>query len=98
MDWTMFTIISGVAVWWTFAVVALIMVITAGDITGPLDFGIVIALCVLWPVTVVLFIPMILYEAIVASTSRIRIDLTNRGVLRDFEQWLRERNSSILPK
>jgi hypothetical protein len=98
MDWTMFAIISGVAVWWTFAVVAFIMAITAGDITSPLDFGIVLALCVLWPVTVVLFIPAVLYQAIVASTRRIRIDLKNRGVLREFEQWLRDRNGKILPK
>jgi hypothetical protein len=98
MDWTMFTVIAGVAVWWTFAVVTVVLAVTADEISSSRDFGIVLGLCVLWPISAVLFVPAILYQAAVASTRRIRIDLNNRGVLRDFEQWLRERDSNIQPK
>jgi hypothetical protein len=92
-------LILAAVVWWTFAVVILMTVVNASDIDNIKDLAISIGLAVFWPLTAVMVVPFIIYQAAVASTSRIRVDLKNRGVLREFEAWLRERNAGkILPK
>ena len=86
-------------VWWTFAVALVALISTHFYITDRKDVALTIGLSVFWPVTATLALPAIVYQAAVASTSRIRIDLRNRGVLREFETWLRERDAiKVLPK
>ena len=86
-------------VWWTFAVALVALISTHFDITDRKDVALTIGLSVFWPVTATLALPAIVYQAAVASTSRICIDLRNRGVLREFETWLRERDAiKVLPK
>ena len=92
-------LILAAVVWWTFAV-ALVALITSNSNSADLkDVAITIGLSVFWPVTATLALPAIIYQAVVASTRRIRIDLRNRGVLREFETWLREHDAGkVLPK
>jgi hypothetical protein len=78
-------------VWWTFAVALLAIIVAASDITTSKDVAFVVGLSVFWPVTASLAIPALIYQATVAGTQRIRIDLKNRGVLLEFEDWLRNR-------
>jgi hypothetical protein len=84
MEWILFA----VAVWWTITVVFMMVLTNETSIDGPYSFAIAIGLIVFWPITAVLAIPALLYQAAVASTSRMRIDLNNRGLLREFEKWL----------
>jgi hypothetical protein len=85
-------------VWWTFAVAVLAIVVAASDITTNKDVAFVVGLSVFWPVTASLAIPALIYQAAVAGTQRIRIDLRNRGVLREFEDWLRNREEQTKDK
>lgn len=85
-------ILVGVAVcWWTFAVVGLVTIANATDISDNKSLAFAIVLAVFWPLTALMFVPAIIYQAVVVSTKRIRADLHNRGVLREFEQWLKTR-------
>jgi hypothetical protein len=84
MEWILFA----VAVWWTITVVLIMVLTNETSIDDPYSFAIAISLVVFWPITAVLTIPALLYQAAVASTSRMRIDLNNRGLLREFEKWL----------
>lgn len=93
------TLILAAIVWWTFAVALVAIIASHSDITDMKDIALTICLSVFWPVTATLALPAIVYQAAVASTSRIRIDLRNRGVLREFEAWLRERDAvKVSPK
>lgn len=49
---------------------------------------------VFWPIVAVLGIVVILWNVPVKTTRRIRIDLKNRGVLREFEEFLAERRNA----
>jgi hypothetical protein len=49
-------------------------------------------MAVFWPITAAIVVPALIYQALVASASRIRIDLKNRGILREFEDWLKTRD------
>jgi hypothetical protein len=85
MDW----ILLAIAVWWTFAVIVWVMIMQ--DIgRDTKDWLMAIGLAVFWPAVAVGIVPVLVYQSVVASTSRIRADLDNRGVLREFEAWLRE--------
>jgi hypothetical protein len=87
------------AAWWTIAVVMLSWAFTKVEPT-PLDTGIIICMSVFWPVTAVALVPYVAYQMLVASTTRIRADLKNRGILREFEQWLADQKEEgkIIPK
>lgn len=86
-------------VWWTFAVTLVALIDSHSDITDKKGVALTIGLSVFWPVTATLALPAIIYLAAVAGTQRIRADLRNRGVLREFETWLRERDAvKVLPK
>jgi hypothetical protein len=85
MDW----ILLAIAVWWTFAVIVWVMImLDIGRDTK--DWLMAIGLAVFWPAVAIGIVPVLVYQSVVASTSRIRADLDNRGVLREFEAWLRE--------
>ena len=85
MDW----ILLAIAVWWTFAVIVWVMImLDIGRDTK--DWLMAIGVAVFWPIVAIGIVPVLVYQSVVASTSRIRADLDNRGVLREFEAWLRE--------
>lgn len=86
-------LILAAVVWWTFAIAVVALVASHSDITDLKDVAFSVGLAVFWPVTATLILPMIVYQAVAASSSRIRVDLKNRGVLNEFEDWLRERNA-----
>ena len=92
-------LILAAIVWWTFAVAVVALVASHSDITDLKDVAFSVGLAVFWPVTAALILPMIVYQAVAASASRIRTDLKNRGLLNEFEDWLRERNAGkVSPK
>lgn len=80
-------------VWWTFAVVALMTIANNSDMSGVKNSAFAIALAVFWPITALMVIPALIYQALVSSTARIRVDLRNRVVLREFEEWLKTRET-----
>lgn len=83
----------GVAVWWTFAVIAFVVFVTVLEETWSItSCATILAMAVFWPITVLLMVPVSIYNASVASAKRIRTDLRNRKVLNEFEEWLRTRN------
>lgn len=83
----------GVAVWWTFAVIAFVVFVTVLEDTWSISAcATILLMSVLWPITVLLMIPVSLYNMSIASAKRIRTDLRNRKVLNEFEEWLRTRN------
>lgn len=79
-------------VWWTIAVVMLSWALFKFEPEDPKALAYALCLSVLWPLTLVVIVPMIIYDTLVLSTKRIRNDLKNRGILRQFEAWLEERN------
>jgi uncharacterized membrane protein len=86
-------LLVAVAVWWTFAVIVWITIMQdcGRDIK---DWMLAIGLAVFWPVAAVAIVPVLVYQSVVAGTARIRADLKNRGVLKEFETWLREHKKS----
>jgi hypothetical protein len=84
-------VVSAVA-WWTFAVVVLMIIANNSDFDDAKSLACAIGFAVFWPITAVIVVPALIYQAFVASASRIRIDLKNRGILREFEDWLKTRN------
>ena len=73
--------------WWTFAVVSFaLMVSTGGTISVKDAVG-----CALWPLLLVPVLVTFTYWACVKSTKQLRADLHNRKLLREFEQWLSNR-------
>lgn len=90
-------LIVAAVVWWTFAVVAIMLIVLQSDVRDLKDVAFAIGLSVFWPLTAAFILPVVIYQASVSSASRIRADLRNRGVLREFDNWMRERNK-ILPK
>lgn len=92
-------VVAALVVWWTFAVVVW-MTLALGDwINDKKDMLLAIGMAAVWPLTAAIAIPMLIYSAVVSSAARIKIDLENRKLLRDFECWVREREAGkVLPK
>jgi len=89
--------IIAAAFYWTFMVAA--TAILANQVSGVRDAAWVMGVAILWPLFVIVAMVALPYGALVASTKRIRVDLHNRKLLREFETWLRERdNGKISPK
>lgn len=92
-------IIAALIVWWSFAVVLWVHLVFGAWINGKKDLAISIGMVAVWPLIAVIAIPVIAYEAVVASTARIKVDLKNRSLMREFEQWLHEKQrGKISPK
>jgi hypothetical protein len=92
-------IIVVMVLYWTFAVACLAIF---ASINERYD-GKTIAFCVgasfLWPLVAVIVLIALPYMALVASTKRIRVDLHNRKLLREFNEWLAARDKvTISPK
>lgn len=80
-------------VWWTFAVIAFVVFVTALEETWSVTAcATILVMAVFWPITVLLMIPVSIYNMSVSSAKQIRTDLRNRKVLNEFEEWLRTRN------
>jgi hypothetical protein len=84
-------LLVAVGVWWTFAVIAWVIIMHDGD-RDTKDQMMAIGLAVFWPVVAVGVVPVLLYSSWVSSTARIRADLKNRGIIKEFEQWLKDRD------
>lgn len=90
-------LLIAVVAWWTFAVIVWVMLIqeTGQDLKYR---ALVICMAVFWPIVAVGVIPALVYQSCVASTARIRADLKNRGIMKEFDQWVRDRKGEIMPK
>lgn len=84
--------------YWTFAV-ACVSILAPETSRDWKSLSATIGIAAAWPLFAVAMLFYLPYQATVASTSRIRIDLDNRKLLREFEGWLRERNAGkVSPK
>ena len=90
-------LLVAIGVWWTFAVIAWVMVMHDGG-RDTKDQMLAIGLAVFWPVVAFGVVPALVYQSCVASTARLRNDLRNRKLLAEFEQWLKDREGKIVPK
>lgn len=83
-------ILLAATIWWTLAVVLWAMLISdcSRDIK---DRAVCIGLAVFWPAVAIGVIPLLIYQAYVASADEIRTDLRNRKLLDEFEDWLKQR-------
>lgn len=90
-------LLLAIGVWWTFAVIAWVMIMheTGRDTK---DQMLAIGIAVFWPAVAIGAIPALIYTSCVSSTARIRADIKNRGIMKEFEQWLKDRDGKILPK
>ena len=81
-------------IWWSVAAPLTGFIMGRFDVDeyGVIAFMMVIAATILWPVSVVIGAVIIIYRIPMATARTIRIDLRNRGLLREFDAWLRERN------
>ena len=75
-----------VGIWWSLVVVmaSLGMQNVDRDIMEKVK---VIVVAITWPVYVIPVLVYFAYDALVDSGLRIRHDLQNRGLLREFEEW-----------
>ena len=80
--------IIAAAFYWTFMVAAI--AVLANHVSSARDAAWVMGIAILWPLFVLVAMVAIPYGALVSSTKRIRTDLHNRKLLREFETWLRE--------
>ena len=88
-------LILTLAVWWAFAVVTLALLIQ--DVSRNAEDRImVVTIAAAWPLFLIPALIYGTYQMLVASKARILMDLKNRGVLAEFEEWLEQRNEEKL--
>lgn len=77
---------AGVAVivWWTFAVIFFVGLNYEG---GKPKENVTIA--IFWPVIVIAMLPYMLSKIVFESTEDIRQNIRNRGLEKEFEEWLK---------
>lgn len=80
--------IIAAAFYWTFMVATI--AVLANQVNNTRDVMWVVGVAIIWPVFAVVAMVALPYGAVVASSKRIRADLHNRKLLREFETWLRE--------
>jgi hypothetical protein len=83
-------ILLAAVIWWTLAVVLWAHLINDCGRNAK-DRAIAIGLSVFWPAVAIGVIPPLIYQAYVASAKQIRMDLRNRKLLDEFEDWLKQR-------
>ena len=88
--------IVAAAFYWTFMVATIAVLSHRVDNTR--DVMLVVGIAVTWPLFAIVALVALPYGAAVASTKRIRIDLHNRKLLREFETWIRERDNGTVCK
>jgi hypothetical protein len=84
-------LLVAVGVWWTFAVIAWVIIMHDGG-RDTKDQMLAIGLAVFWPAVALGVVPVLIYAACVKTTGRIRADIKNRGIMQEFEQWLKDRD------
>jgi hypothetical protein len=85
--------------WWTIAVVLIMSFIMSDLRSSNKDTVLAFALCLSWPFFLPFGTVWLLYSFFVKSTKQLRNDIENRGLLREFEEFLKERkHGKILPK
>jgi len=84
--------------WWTITVVLLMSVLD--EFMGSnREIVLAIAGCLSWPFLLPFVFIMLLYDILVKSTKKLRIDIKNRGLMEEFEEFIKQRNhGKILPK
>ena len=83
------TIIVLAILWWTFAVAALAIAVSY---EGKMHLR-VIGYSMFWPVLLPVVAVFLAYDLTVKSTQRLRVDLKNRKLLKEFDAYIRERNN-----
>ena len=84
--------------WWTITVVLILSVI--GEFRGSnKETALAMAGCLSWPFLLPFVFIMLLYDMLVKGTKKLRIDIENRGLMKEFEEFIKQRNhGKILPK
>ena len=71
--------------YWT-AMVAILAIVVAGNArVGWKEVGV----AVVWPLLIPIMMVALPYMALVRSVEQIRVDLDNRKLLREFDEWVR---------
>ena len=77
-------------VFWFFGFVIIMTALYDSENLHPCDFG-VIAVAVFWPIVAVVGLFVILWDIPFSSAKKIRADLRNRGLLEEFNQWVKDK-------
>lgn len=84
--------------WWTITVVLILSVIDEFRGSNK-ETTLAMAGCLSWPFLLPFVFIMLLYDMLVKSTAKLRIDIDNRGLMKEFEEFINQRNhGKILPK
>lgn len=84
--------------WWTMTVV-LLMSILDEFMGSNREVALAIGACLAWPFLLPFVFIMLLYDMLVKSATKLRIDIDNRGLMKEFEEFIKQRNhGKILPK
>jgi len=83
------TIIVLAVLWWTFAVAAISQAIAH---EGKMHWR-VIGYCMFWPTLLPVLGVGLIYDMSVKSSLRLREDLRNRRLLKEFDEYMRERKN-----
>lgn len=84
--------------WWTMTVVLLMSVIDE-FMGNNREVALAIGGCLAWPFLLPFVFIMLLYDMLVKSATKLRIDIDNRGLMKEFEEFIKQRNNGkILPK
>lgn len=84
--------------WWTITVVLILSVIDEFRGSNK-ETALAMAGCLSWPFLLPFVFIMLLYDMLVKSTAKLRIDIDNRGLMKEFEEFINQRNhGKILPK
>lgn len=95
MENMLYTILAA-TFYWTFMVATI--AVLANQVNNTRDAAWIVGIAIIWPVFAVVALVALPYGAVVASSKRIRADLHNRGLLREFETWIRERDEGKVSK
>lgn len=84
--------------WFVIAYPCVIHAVDRFDEVTPLQRIGLISASVFWPITAVLALPIVVSSMVTSSVSDIRIRLRNRGVMKEFEEFMAARDPQICQK
>ena len=82
-------VMASIAAWWGVAVV--IFAILLGEIGDVISASEVVAVAVFWPGFAVMGLIVVLWRVPFKTTRAIRIDLKNRGLMNEFDEFMAAR-------
>jgi len=92
------TVLFITMLWWTVAVVLCMSLLSEFSSTKK-EMLLMAVVCICWPLFTPFAVVILLYDLWVSSVKRIRIDIENRGLMKEFEEFIKLRNNGkILPK